>query len=283
MKNFYKVLGIENFSSIEVVKARFIFLTHAYHPDKFPDLIYKNEAQEEFIKIKEAYDTLGNEKRKNEYDFRLREELSFVKNRSYSDFSRPDYKKYSTSGNGEYRRDYYGNHDSKEKREGSFGNNFFRIFIAFGFLYFLIIAFSNLASQSSALNTTTPTKSKNSIIMPTATISILSEKSNALLTAGNFSNYFQEGDERSKNYLDNSSDNFFDMVDIIDTTIHDVKKWGNYLRIYDLEIEEFNYPYAIVSGYLENRGVVWLKYYYKVYLFCNGSQWKVYSIFIEKT
>lgn len=283
MKNFYQVLGIENFSSIEVVKARFIFLTHAYHPDKFPDLNYKNEAQEEFIKIKEAFDNLGNEKRKNEYDFRLREEISFIKNKSYSDFSRPDYKKYSTSENREYRRDYNGNRDSKGKGEGSFGNNLFRISIAFCLLYFLIIVFSNLASQSESLNAITPTKSKISTIMPTATISILREKSNALLTAKNFSNYLQEGDERSKNYLDNSSDNIFEMVDTIDTTIHDIKKWGNYLRIYDLGIEEFTYPYAIVSGYLENRGVVWLKYYYKLYLFNNGSQWKVYSIFIEKT
>jgi hypothetical protein len=43
------------------------------------------------------------------------------------------------------------------------------------------------------------------------------------LTAINFSNYLQKADSKSKNYLDTSDPNYSEMVDAIDTTIHDKK------------------------------------------------------------
>jgi molecular chaperone DnaJ len=61
-KDYYKVLGIEKNASPEEVKAAFRKLAHEYHPDKATG----NEAK--FKEINEAYQVLGNEKKRQQYD-----------------------------------------------------------------------------------------------------------------------------------------------------------------------------------------------------------------------
>ncbi len=128
-----------------------------------------------------------------------------------------------------------------------------------------------------------PTAYPTSTKYRTPTISTFQDKNNALMTATNFSNYLQEGNVKSKTYLDTDSEYYPDLVEMVDSTVHDIKKWGDYLRIYDLEISEFYSSSAVISGYLENRGPVWLKYYYRLFLKKSGTTWKVYSVSIVKT
>ena len=59
-----KILGVPESAHSAKIRQRFRFLSHAYHPDKFPDEAQKRLAEEEFKRILEAYRTLtsGSEK-----------------------------------------------------------------------------------------------------------------------------------------------------------------------------------------------------------------------------
>jgi DnaJ-class molecular chaperone len=96
-KDYYKVLGVgENASQAEIKKA-YRKLAVKYHPDKNPG---NKRAEDHFKTITEAYYSLGDEKRRVEYD-NLRKMGAYTGDYSssqgfdYSDFSR----NFSTGGN----------------------------------------------------------------------------------------------------------------------------------------------------------------------------------------
>lgn len=64
-KDYYGILGIEKYSTIEDVKRSFKRLAVKYHPDKNPG---NKETEERFKDLSEAYDVLGNSHRKFRYD-----------------------------------------------------------------------------------------------------------------------------------------------------------------------------------------------------------------------
>lgn len=64
MKNYYKILEVEENASADEIKKSYRKLASKYHPDKNPD------GEEKFKEIAEAYETLGNPKKKEEYDNR---------------------------------------------------------------------------------------------------------------------------------------------------------------------------------------------------------------------
>jgi len=53
-----RTLGVSVPSTMEEVTKRYKFLCHAYHPDRFGDSQHKESAEEEFKKIKAAYEWL---------------------------------------------------------------------------------------------------------------------------------------------------------------------------------------------------------------------------------
>lgn len=61
-KDYYKTLGVEKSASQEEVKKGFRKLAHQYHPDK------ATGDEEKFKKINEAYQVLGDEKKRAQYD-----------------------------------------------------------------------------------------------------------------------------------------------------------------------------------------------------------------------
>jgi DnaJ family protein A protein 2 len=61
-ETFYNILGVEETASKEEIKKAYRALSLKYHPDKNPNTIGK------FQKINEAYETLGDEQKKAEYD-----------------------------------------------------------------------------------------------------------------------------------------------------------------------------------------------------------------------
>ena len=65
MKNYYKILGVEEDVSEEEIRARWIELTKHYHPD----LGKTKEADEKIKEINEAYEILKNESTRFDYDF----------------------------------------------------------------------------------------------------------------------------------------------------------------------------------------------------------------------
>jgi curved DNA-binding protein CbpA/ketosteroid isomerase-like protein len=75
MKDYYKILGVEEEASEEEIRARWIELTKYYHPD----LGKTEEGDEKIREINEAYEILKNESTRFSYDFERDLKRSFIK------------------------------------------------------------------------------------------------------------------------------------------------------------------------------------------------------------
>jgi hypothetical protein len=72
MKDYYKILEVEPIATIEQIKAQYLFLTHAWHPDKFPTADLKAKAEEKIKEINEAYRVLSDPSKREIHDAALR-------------------------------------------------------------------------------------------------------------------------------------------------------------------------------------------------------------------
>ena len=64
-KDFYEVLGVSKKASQEEIKKAHRKLVRQYHPDRNPD---DKQAEDKFKEIQAAYDVLGDEEKRKEYD-----------------------------------------------------------------------------------------------------------------------------------------------------------------------------------------------------------------------
>lgn len=74
MKDYYKILEVNASASPEVIAKVYKVLAKKWHPDANPD--NKQEAEEKFKEISEAYEVLSNEDKRLHYDEELRNEQS---------------------------------------------------------------------------------------------------------------------------------------------------------------------------------------------------------------
>lgn len=65
MKDYYQILGVSKDASQDEIKKSYRKLAMKWHPDRNPD---NPEAKDKFAEINEAYETLGNEDKRREYD-----------------------------------------------------------------------------------------------------------------------------------------------------------------------------------------------------------------------
>jgi curved DNA-binding protein CbpA len=68
VSDFYEVLGIAKTASAGEVRQAYLRLVRERHPDRFPDPAKKQEAQEFFKRLTEAFNTLSNERARAQYD-----------------------------------------------------------------------------------------------------------------------------------------------------------------------------------------------------------------------
>ena len=66
MKDYYNILGVNKSSNKEEIKTAYKKLALKYHPDKNTD--NKEQAEEKFKEISEAYEILSDDQKKNNYD-----------------------------------------------------------------------------------------------------------------------------------------------------------------------------------------------------------------------
>ena len=71
MENYYEILHIANFAEIEVVRAAYKAMTKLYHPD-----VNQNVDQSVMVKINLAYEVLGDEVKKKDYDIKLKNHIA---------------------------------------------------------------------------------------------------------------------------------------------------------------------------------------------------------------
>lgn len=71
MKDYYKILEVNNSASQEVITKVYRTLAKKYHPDSNPDNL--EEAEIKFKEISEAYEVLSDEEKRREYDIELEE------------------------------------------------------------------------------------------------------------------------------------------------------------------------------------------------------------------
>jgi curved DNA-binding protein CbpA len=66
LKDYYRILGVNQGASAQDIKKAFRQLALRYHPDRNPGDV--KEAEEKFKEINEAYEVLGDEQKKRQYD-----------------------------------------------------------------------------------------------------------------------------------------------------------------------------------------------------------------------
>jgi len=68
VRDCYEVLGIPREATAAQVREAYVRLARERHPDRFPDPTQKQEAQEFFKHLTEAFNTLSNERSRQQYD-----------------------------------------------------------------------------------------------------------------------------------------------------------------------------------------------------------------------
>ncbi|MCQ2590280.1 MAG: DnaJ domain-containing protein [Treponema sp.] len=95
MKNYYEVLGIEKTASADEIKKAYRSLAFKYHPDRNPD---DKVAEEKFKEISAAYDVLGDETKRRNYDLTGQADTSNAGYNAYNAYRGSSYS-YGGAGN----------------------------------------------------------------------------------------------------------------------------------------------------------------------------------------
>jgi curved DNA-binding protein CbpA len=71
MPNYYEILGVSRTASAAEIRQAYMRLAKERHPDRFPDPAERARAESFFKELTAAYNTLGNDRGRAEYDIGL--------------------------------------------------------------------------------------------------------------------------------------------------------------------------------------------------------------------
>ena len=71
MADYYKILGVSPEASSNDIRQAYFRLARERHPDRFPDPDERRKAEASFAELSEAFNTLGNERNRADYDAQL--------------------------------------------------------------------------------------------------------------------------------------------------------------------------------------------------------------------
>lgn len=81
--NYYQILGLQRDVSQEEIKKAYRRIAKQYHPDSNPG---NREAEKKFKEASEAYEVLGNEEKRENYDHKLIAEQKKSTGESFANF-----------------------------------------------------------------------------------------------------------------------------------------------------------------------------------------------------
>lgn len=111
-ENYYERLGVSKEASKEEIKKAYRKLSKRYHPDMNKDKEKeKGKSLEKFLKIKEAYEILGDEEKRKEYDKRFLQRKKREKPKTRTD------KSFHFAHMEENFQQFFGFHPKEEKKE----------------------------------------------------------------------------------------------------------------------------------------------------------------------
>jgi curved DNA-binding protein CbpA len=71
MASYYEILGVGPTASTAEIRQAYLRLAKERHPDRFPDPVERDKAQTFFKELTAAFNTLGNDRARGEYDASL--------------------------------------------------------------------------------------------------------------------------------------------------------------------------------------------------------------------
>ncbi len=83
MKDYYKILEVDNSASSEVIAKVYKILAKKYHPDVNPN--NKQDFEKKFKEISEAYEILSDEEKRKNYDIQLENFKQYELNKTHNE------------------------------------------------------------------------------------------------------------------------------------------------------------------------------------------------------
>ncbi|PWJ42777.1 DnaJ domain-containing protein [Sediminitomix flava] len=95
MENYYDILGIEQSASQKDIRKAYLKLAKQFHPDT--NETSTSDTEEEFIKIKDAYETLSDEDKRYWYDQNLKNGFTSSYSSSNTEYKQYNYNQYQNN------------------------------------------------------------------------------------------------------------------------------------------------------------------------------------------
>ena len=128
--NYYEVLGVSQNATQDEIKKAYRNLAFKYHPDRNPD---NKEAEEKFKEISTAYDVIGDETKRRNYDlsgFRDDSSRSYQQTQSSSSYDTDTYYEWFNQGNRNYYYQYQNNNQYDYEETPKSKKAYFSQFVA---------------------------------------------------------------------------------------------------------------------------------------------------------